>query len=113
MSSQTRSGRVGLGLLEREALAVGPAQLQRRRVVRARPARLLDVEPRRPCPCAVTWKSVSPEPSQAPDTLPPLFSWWIEHDRDPPPGALAHLVDERHEVADLLQRPGLVHAGAA
>jgi hypothetical protein len=30
----------------------------------------------RPCPCPWTWNSVSPEPSQAPETLPPLFSWW-------------------------------------
>ena len=52
-------------------------------------------------------------PSQAPDTLPPLFSWWTSTNVTRLPASRRDVGDESHEVADLLQRAGLVHAGAA
>ena len=61
-----------------------------------------------PFPALETCNSVSPEPSQAPDTFPPLFSWWI---RTTVSGrrALPEVTNQLHEGVDLLERARCVH----
>src|SRR5215218_1652812 len=99
-------------LLDVEAFHVGPDQLQSLLVPGGRPARLLDVEAHAAMSLCLNMEECVPRAFPGTRDLAALVFVVDQDDGNAALGLRAYLIDECREVADLLQRPSLVHAQA-
>src|ERR1041385_6398819 len=101
-----------LALLDGKTLALCPEEAHRDAMLRAGPARLLEEEARAPVALALDMAERVAGGFPGARDLARLRLVVNQHDGQAPAGQSPKVVDQHHKVANLLQRPGLVHPGA-